>query len=409
MTKLFLRVEVSAVTAHRCGTEVAPFCENPFKSDDGSFSDRFFDPHDDIPACGCAKCDIPANVLRFQADLTRGTTPQVTINTTVYLLANDSGYALISPQSIEENFQLVNAAFKPFNISFAPTITLFNNSFLYSRYVLPFCQPADIGDGTCLPFCNVTMTGYDGGDCVHIPPNANCSARGGDGTCDDECNYMQFQWDGGDCCAAAIAAQHCRDPASPLRMWLSQTLMPTVVNATGVHSFNIYIAQYAECEWCGASSNMPWWYNFTEPSQQGSIFNSATIGLQSMGQGLVLVHELGHTFGLWHVFRFAESGTAPCPFACFDGVQYPVGQNGSMLTGDLCEDTRPSTFNFMCADPPGNDCAGSPWTDTPLHNYMSFTYLSAGCANEFTLQQGARMRCYLQAYYTGWFIETEAV
>jgi hypothetical protein len=105
------------------------------------------------------------------------------------------------------------------------------------------------------------------------------------------------------------------------------------------------------------------------------------------------------------VFRFAESGVAPCGFGCFDGNQYPTTQNGSMLTGDLCADTRPTTFDIQCTDPAGNDCAGNPWVDTPIHNYMSFTYLVPGCAYEFTLQQAARMRCYLESYYTSWFLQ----
>lgn len=44
------------------------------------------------------------------------------------------------------------------------------------------------------------------------------------------------------------------------------------------------------------------------------------------------------------------------------------------LVGDLCADTRPSPMNPMCMDPPGQDCSGQAWFNTPIHNYMGFTF-----------------------------------
>lgn len=79
-----------------------------------------------------------------------------------------------------------------------------------------------------------------------------------------------------------------------------------------------------------------------------------------------------------------------CQNPCYEGKQYPLAQNGSMLSksslignhslirtlavGDLCADTRPSPMNAMCADPPGHDCSGQAWVNTPIHNYMGFTF-----------------------------------
>lgn len=70
---------------------------------------------------------------------------------------------------------MVNDALARFDISFSATASLYENDFLFERFVLPFCRPYDIGNGACDPLCNVSLTGYDGGECgAYIPP-ANCT------------------------------------------------------------------------------------------------------------------------------------------------------------------------------------------------------------------------------------------
>lgn len=48
-----------------------------------------------------------------------------------------------------------------------------------------------------------------------------------------------------------------------------------------------------------------------------------------------------------------------------------------MITGDLCADTRPAPVQFNCTDdPPGTDCDGNPWFDTPVSILVFFPLIS---------------------------------
>ncbi len=91
---------------------------------------------------------------------------------------------------------------------------------------------------------------------------------------------------------------------------MDQSVVKSVVQVNGTKSLNIYIARYediAECPFCLADSTVPWTLNTNTVVQQGSLFNYLVFGgLDAMFKGKVAVHELGHTFGLWHVFNGAE-------------------------------------------------------------------------------------------------------
>ncbi|KAL1434952.1 hypothetical protein MTO96_011310 [Rhipicephalus appendiculatus] len=89
-----------------------------------------------------------------------------------------------------------------------------------------------------------------------------------------------------------------------------------------------------------------------------------------------LVHELGHVLGLWHVHRGVSE--VECHDECLEA-------HASLLTGDLCADTRPTPQNYMCQDPPATAarCALPRFKDTPA-------------------QQAARMHCFADLMYSGW-------
>ena len=102
------------------------------------------------------------------------------------------------------------------------------------------------------------------------------------------------------------------------------------------------------------------------------------------GKLKALVHEFGHSLGLWHVHHGISE--MKCDDACAE--LYP-----SMVLGDLCSDTNPTPRNRQCIDPlPSpllkyeDTCGIYNFQNTPFNNYMS--YAGIQCLPSTTAEAG---------------------
>jgi hypothetical protein len=332
--------------------------------------------------------------------------PPRKIRTAFFVVATDEGSdACVDQVTVAKQADVLNEYLAGMNVSFEFTFNTINSSAYLARRVLPICDFSTIGNGACDSYCNASITNYDGGDCV--PPAPDTSQCAGTMVCREECNVGAFNWSLGNCCDPAVAdpTVHCRDPLSPLRMYLSTDEIKLAASPPPVASWNIYVAPYTSCPWCGAVSVFPWDFDGASVLAQGTVYNSFTV---PMFDFLVGPHEVGHTLGLLHPFTYTEGGTLPCGYDCFEGEQYGPDDAGSEHTGDLIADTRPSVMNLLCEDPPSNDCAGQPWSNTPFRNMMGFGYTQSGCVDvstAFTPHQLGRMRCFLETTYPQWWEE----
>ena len=234
----------------------------------------------------------------------------------MYILSNDDGSAQIVSESFTSmQVEIFNKYFKSTGVRFVHEDVIYRNSSMRSRYALPMCDFTLIGNGICDNLCNVSVTNFDGGDCLaKIPDGSECVP----GVCNEACNIMQYKWDYGECCQEPYTS--CRDPKSPYKVYYVPDYIKSVATPFYTDSWNIYILQYADCQWCGAASTFPSNFNASDPYAQGTMYNGMMLNKSFVYQ--MGVHEAGHTFGLLHPFSGSESGTINCSDPCFDGVYY---------------------------------------------------------------------------------------
>lgn len=97
----------------------------------------------------------------------------------------------------------------------------------------------------------------------------------------------------------------------------------------------------------------------------GMILNPSYFG--TFGHNNTMIHEMGHIFGLYHVFKGVSERES-----CDDPCQETTA---SMETGDFCADTAPTPKSKACKDPGliNDTCGSMHYHNTPYNNYMSYT------------------------------------
>uniref|UniRef100_A0A672NZE7 Pregnancy-associated plasma protein A, pappalysin 1a n=1 Tax=Sinocyclocheilus grahami TaxID=75366 RepID=A0A672NZE7_SINGR len=341
------------------------------------------------PACGQTVCDN-TEVVRNYNQFWSFRHPKTVRYRVVNVFDDSQRKPTVTDQQIHLQHQHMNEAFSMYNITWKLTVHNVSNSSLYNRLVLANCDISKVGDEDCDPECNHTLTGFDAGYCK---PRTRCPEhKQGNGVCDPECNCENYGYDNGDCCNPSITdvTKTCFNPASHLRAYLDVKELKEILKLDGSTHLNIFFANSSDEDLAGVAT---WpWDKEALTHLGGIVLNPSFYG--TFGHTHTMIHEIGHSLGLYHVFR-GISEIESCNDACLE-------TEPSLETGDLCADTNPTPKYKHCRDPePGNEtCSNRNFVHTPFNNYMS--YADDDCTDSFTLNQVARMHCYLDLIYQTW-------
>ncbi|NXR28983.1 PAPP1 protein, partial [Cinclus mexicanus] len=360
--------------------------QTKFSYHHGYLLDTSLDP----PLCGQTVCDN-TDVIASYNKLPRFRRNKTVRYRVVNLYDDKHQNPTVSQQQIEFQHQHLNEAFSRYNITWELEVLEVKNSSLRHRLILANCDISKIGDENCDPECNHTLTGYDGGDCRHVRHSFS-NKKKQNGVCDMDCNYERYNFDGGECCNPEITevTKTCFDPYSPYRAYLDVNELKNILKLDGSTHLNIFFANSSEEELAGVAT---WpWDKEALMHLGGIVLNPSFYGIP--GHTHTMIHEIGHSLGLYHVFR-GISEILSCSDPCME-------TEPSFETGDLCSDTNPAPKHKLCGDPgPGNDtCGFHSFLNTPFSNFMS--YADDDCTDSFTPNQVARMHCYLDLVYQSW-------
>ncbi|XP_060762886.1 pregnancy-associated plasma protein A, pappalysin 1b isoform X4 [Neoarius graeffei] len=347
------------------------------------------------PPCGQTICDNVEVVTNYN-HLWTFRKPKTVRYRLVNVYDDDGHWPTVTEHQINLQHQHLNKAFRIYNITWEHTVHNVYNSSLRNRLVLANCDISKVGDEECDPECNHTLTGFDAGYCrrqtISCPDH-----KIGNKVCDPECNWDNFNYDQGDCCDPNITdvTKTCFNPASHYRAYLDVKELKETLHLDGSTHLNIFFANATDEDLAGEAT---WpWDKDALTHLGGIVLNPLFYG--TFGHTHTMIHEIGHSLGLYHVFR-GISEIESCNDACLE-------TEPSLETGDLCADTNPTPKYKYCRDPEhGNDTCGQRlFKHTPFRNYMS--YADDVCTNSFTMNQVARMHCYLDLVYQSWRTESK--
>uniref|UniRef100_A0A3B3ZES9 Sushi domain-containing protein n=1 Tax=Periophthalmus magnuspinnatus TaxID=409849 RepID=A0A3B3ZES9_9GOBI len=345
-----------------------------------------FDP----PPCGLTPCDNTEIIAGYNNNWQLRTPKHVRYRI-VNLADDNGGNPTVSKAQIELQHKALVEAFRPYNITLEINVHTVRNSSLREKFILSNCRIEKIGNRQCDPECDHPRTGHDGGDCLRLGPCYSWKRQ--DGVCNMECNSIYYDYDDGDCCEPAVTdvLKTCFDPESPDRAYMSIKELKDELQLSGTDTLNVFFANNSAREELAGAATWPW-AKEALTHQGGMVLNPSYFG--TVGHHNTMIHEMGHIFGLYHVFKGVSERDS-----CDDPCQETTP---SMETGDLCADTAPTPKSKVCHDPGDvNDtCGVTNYQDTPYSNYMSYT--DDNCTNHFTPNQVARMHCYLDLVYQKW-------
>ncbi|XP_064420709.1 pappalysin-1 [Latimeria chalumnae] len=342
------------------------------------------------PPCGHTTCDNVEVITNYN-HLSSFRQKKVVRYRVINIYDDEHRRPTVTQLQIDLQHYYLNKVFGKYNITWELSVLDIKNSSLRNRLILANCDIGKIGNGNCDPECNHTLTGYDGGDCL----KGLCfyeKKKKRNGVCNFECNSELFNFDGGDCCNPEVTdvIKTCFNPASPYRAYLDVRELKNVLQLDGSTYLNIFFANSSDEDLAGMAT---WpWDKEALTHLGGIVLNPAFYGV--LGHMDTMIHELGHSLGLFHVFR-GISEIDSCNDQCME-------TEPSLETGDLCADTNPTPKHKLCQDPnPWNDTCGiNNFVNTPYNNYMS--YADDDCTDSFTPNQVARMHCYLDLVYQSW-------
>ncbi|XP_013859906.1 pappalysin-2 [Austrofundulus limnaeus] len=345
------------------------------------------------PPCGLTQCDNTDIISGYNNNWQLRTPKRIRYQI-VNLSDDDGGNPTVTLSQIQTQHQALNEAFRPYNITLNLSIHNVKISRLRQKFILSNCRIGKIGNRQCDPECDHPRTGHDGGDCLRMGHCYNWKRQ--DGVCNPECNSIYYDYDDGDCCDADVTdvLKTCFDPESPERAYMSVKELKEELNLSSSDTLNVFFASNSVREELAGAATWPW-AKEARTHQGGMVLNPSYFG--TTGHQNTMIHEMGHIFGLYHVFKGVSERDS-----CDDPCQETTP---SMETGDLCADTAPTTKSKACHDPGAvNDtCGFVTYQNTPYSNYMSYT--DDNCTNKFTPNQVARMHCYLDLVYQKWLMD----